>query len=117
MRDSRRPRLPSDSLARHSRYMTILSADELQQRLSTLPGWEGDSSSLHRSIEFADFQTAILAVVRVADTAEEMDHHPDIDIRWRTVSFTVSTHSAGGVTALDTELADKISRIAASLSA
>jgi 4a-hydroxytetrahydrobiopterin dehydratase len=97
--------------------MMTLSTDELQQHLSTLPAWEGDTASLHRSIEFPDFQTAILAVVRVADAAEQMDHHPDIDIRWRTVTFTVSTHSAGGVTVLDIELADKISRIAASLSA
>lgn len=92
-----------------------LSDAEVQQRLSTLPTWQGDTSGLRRSIEFSDFPTAILAVVRVADAAEEMDHHPDIDIRWRTVTFGLSTHSAGGVTELDTDLADKISRIAASL--
>jgi 4a-hydroxytetrahydrobiopterin dehydratase len=53
----------------------------------------------------------------VALEAEEMDHHPDIDIRWRTVTFVVSTHSEGGVTQLDVELAHRISQAAARLGA
>ena len=94
-----------------------MSAEEIQQRLADLPGWTGDTQGLTRTIEFSDFPTAIRAVALVADAAEEMDHHPDIDIRWRRVTFAVSTHSAGGVTSLDTDLADRISDIAASLSA
>ncbi|HPQ84000.1 MAG: 4a-hydroxytetrahydrobiopterin dehydratase [Actinobacteria bacterium] len=96
---------------------TRLSAEEIQQRLADLPGWSGDPQGLNRTIEFSDFPTAIRAVVLVAEAAEQMDHHPDIDIRWRRVTFAVSTHSAGGVTGLDTDLADRISTIAASLSA
>jgi 4a-hydroxytetrahydrobiopterin dehydratase len=62
----------------------------------------------------SDFPTAIAWVDAVAVIAEEMDHHPDIDIRWRTLHFAVSTHSAGGVTALDVELAARIEAVVAS---
>ena len=58
---------------------------------------------------------ATIAVVdRVAEVAEEMDHHPDIDIRWRRLTFRLSTHSAGGVTELDAELARRIDEIISS---
>jgi len=56
---------------------------------------------------------AIAAVSRIAAIAEELDHHPDIDIRWRTVTLVVSTHSAGGVTAADVELARRIDEVLA----
>jgi 4a-hydroxytetrahydrobiopterin dehydratase len=92
-----------------------LTSDEIAAQLMSLPGWVGDTASLRRSIEFADFPRAITAVDQVAQIAEEMDHHPDMDIRWRTVTFTVSTHSAGGVTQLDVELAHRIDAVAASL--
>jgi 4a-hydroxytetrahydrobiopterin dehydratase len=69
----------------------------------------GDSQALRLTRQFTDFPAAIAAVVRVAELAEERDHHPDIDIRWRTVTFTVRTHSAGGVTVLDIALAAAIS--------
>jgi 4a-hydroxytetrahydrobiopterin dehydratase len=51
-------------------------------------------------------------VQQVADEAERRDHHPDIDIRWRTLRFALSTHSAGGLTQLDLDLADEIDRLA-----
>ncbi len=92
-----------------------LSQAQVTAELGNLPGWTGSTASLGRSIEFADFPTAIRAVVAVAEVAEELDHHPDMDIRWRTVVFTLSTHSAGGVTGLDVQLAHRISDIAASL--
>jgi 4a-hydroxytetrahydrobiopterin dehydratase len=93
----------------------VLSEETLTVALTDLPGWEGDTAALRRTVEFPDFPTAIHAVVRVADVAEEMDHHPDIDIRWRRVTFTLSTHSAGGVTTLDLDLAERISGIAGAL--
>jgi 4a-hydroxytetrahydrobiopterin dehydratase len=92
-----------------------LTSDEIAAQLSDLPEWSGDTSALRRSIEFPDFPTAITAVGEVAQIAEEMNHHPDIDIRWRTVAFTLSTHSAGGVTQLDVELAHRIDAATASL--
>ena len=54
-------------------------------------------------------------LVTAAEIAEEMNHHPDMDIRWRTVTFSLATHSAGGVTQLDVELAHRIDGVTASL--
>ena len=93
----------------------VLSDEAVSQALAGLPGWDGDAGALRQSIEFPDFPSAIRAVVEVAAIAEQMDHHPDMDIRWRTITFAVSTHSAGGVTQLDVELAHQISAITASL--
>jgi 4a-hydroxytetrahydrobiopterin dehydratase len=86
----------------------LLDPAEVARQLETLPGWSTDGTSLHRSIEFPSFPEAIAAVATLAIDAEEMDHHPDIDIRWRTVNLTLSTHSAGGITQLDIELAHRI---------
>ncbi len=77
--------------------------------LGSLPGWERDGDSLVRSAELPSFPTAISVVDLVAAIAEDRDHHPDIDIRWRTLTFRCSTHSMGGITALDVDLARSIS--------
>ena len=66
---------------------------------------------------FPDFRAAIRGVDEIALAAEEMDHHPDIDIRWRTLHLVLATHSAGGVTQLDVELAHRINEIAVGLGA
>ncbi len=66
-----------------------------------------------RTVELPSFPAAIVAVVDVAKIAEELDHHPDIDIRWRTVTFRLTTHSAGGVTESDIALATRIDAIVA----
>lgn len=86
----------------------LLSADELSEHLAGLPAWTGDPSVLRRSVTAADFRAAIALVVAIADVAEAMDHHPDVDIRWRRLDLALSTHSAGGVTALDVDLARRI---------
>ncbi len=90
----------------------LLTPEEIGKQLDTLPGWQGATESLQCSYTFPEFLIAIAAVVAVAHEAEEMNHHPDIDIRWRTVIFTLATHSAGGVTQLDVELAHRIRMIA-----
>ncbi|MFL6238780.1 MAG: 4a-hydroxytetrahydrobiopterin dehydratase [Actinomycetes bacterium] len=90
----------------------LLSAADLDSALQRLDGWAGDTSGIERSVECASFPAAIELVRRVADVAEEMNHHPDIDIRWRTVRFAVSTHSAGGVTEYDVDLAGRINQLA-----
>jgi 4a-hydroxytetrahydrobiopterin dehydratase len=82
-----------------------LTADEVAAGLSSLTDWAGDTAAITRLVEAATFPAAIDLVGRVALVAEEMDHHPDIDIRWRRVRFTLSTHDAGGVTRLDLDLA------------
>ena len=90
----------------------LLDHEELGRQLDDLPGWTGDSASITRTVQAPDFLTGVRIVAEVADIAEQMDHHPDIDIRWRTLRFVLSTHSAGGVTQLDIELAHRISATA-----
>ncbi|MDV8057443.1 MULTISPECIES: 4a-hydroxytetrahydrobiopterin dehydratase [unclassified Rhodococcus (in: high G+C Gram-positive bacteria)] len=78
-----------------------------------LAEWTVDGKSLTRTVELVSFPAAIEAVNRVAEAAEEADHHPDIDIRWRTLTFTLSTHSAGGLTQKDVDLARRIDSLVA----
>jgi 4a-hydroxytetrahydrobiopterin dehydratase len=92
--------------------MALLGDDGVRAALTELPAWRGDANRLERSVEAPDFLTGIRVVDDVAQVAESMDHHPDIDIRWRTVTFALSTHSEGGVTAKDIELAHSIDDIA-----
>ena len=73
--------------------------------------WSLDDDSLVLTREFPSFRDAIAYVCRVADVAESMDHHPDIDVRWRTVVLRVSTHSSRGVTQVDLDFADAVDRL------
>jgi 4a-hydroxytetrahydrobiopterin dehydratase len=77
--------------------------------------WTGSPANLHRRIAFADFPTAVEFVVRLAPHCEELDHHPDLRLVWRNVDIELSTHSAGGVTALDLTLAGVVDEVAAGL--
>ena len=88
-----------------------LSEEEVRVALQSLPQWSGDSQSLRRSVTFTSFEAGIAAVVAVGQAAERANHHPDIDIRWRTVTFTLSTHSEGGVTQQDLALARQIDQL------
>ncbi len=85
-----------------------LSDDELSAALPGLPLWSGDGDGLRRTVELPSFRDAVAAIGAIADVAEEMDHHPDIDLRWRTLHLALVSHSAGGVTELDLELARRI---------
>ena len=91
----------------------LLTDEELERQLGGLPDWTRDGDTLRASFEAPEFLTGIALVQEVAAAAETMDHHPDIDIRWRTVGFALSTHSEGGLTQLDVELAHQISQEAA----
>lgn len=92
----------------------LLDDDAITTALAGLPEWRRDGDALVRSARLPSFPAAIAVVDRVAEVAEERDHHPDIDIRWRTLHFRCSTHSAGGVTDLDVALARAIDeRVAA----
>jgi 4a-hydroxytetrahydrobiopterin dehydratase len=89
----------------------LLSDDEITQSLADLPNWQrtdsdGDSA-ITTSFEVADFRAALDLVVRVGNAAEQMDHHPDIDIRWNVVKLVLSTHSKGGLTSLDMQAAHR----------
>ncbi|HEX2074291.1 MAG TPA: 4a-hydroxytetrahydrobiopterin dehydratase [Geodermatophilus sp.] len=85
-----------------------LSPDEIAAALHGLPQWSGDGDGLRRTVKLPSFPDAVAAIVRIAFVAEEMDHHPDVDLRWRTLHLTLVTHSAGGVTEFDLELARRI---------
>jgi 4a-hydroxytetrahydrobiopterin dehydratase len=89
----------------------LLTEDQVRTALVQLDGWEGDSTAIRRTAVLPSFLAAIDVVRRVADVAEGLDHHPDIDIRWRTLLFACSTHSDNGVTSKDTELAGRIDAI------
>jgi 4a-hydroxytetrahydrobiopterin dehydratase len=94
----------------------LLTAGEVSAGLSQLhPDWTGTPEQLNRSIEFADFPTAVEFVNRLAPVCEEADHHPDLALRWRWVDVVLSTHSSGGVTALDLALAEQVDEISAQL--
>jgi 4a-hydroxytetrahydrobiopterin dehydratase len=86
----------------------LLQPDELQRQLADLVGWRLFTAGIHASYDAPDFPTAVRLVGEIGDAAETMNHHPDVDLRWRTVRLTCSTHSAGGVTQLDVELAHQI---------
>ena len=81
-----------------------------------MAGWDEEGGALQRVFTFDDFAGALAFVNRVGEVAEEMNHHPDIDIRWRTLTFRCATHSAGGVTTRDIALANRIDRIVADAS-
>ena len=88
--------------------MAVLSDEQVDAALPDLNGWERKDGALRRSIKFPAFLDGIDAVRRVGEHAEQKDHHPDIDIRWTTITFTCSTHSKGGVTDADITLARRI---------
>ncbi len=95
----------------------LLSDPEIERQLHDLPDWSLDGAQILAGYEAADFLTAIRLVDEVALEAEHLGHHPDIDIRWRTVHFALSTHSQGGLTQLDIELAHLITRTAGNVGA
>ena len=85
-----------------------LSPDDLAAALSGLPLWSGDTDGIRRSVQLPGFPDAVAALVRIGFVAEQLDHHPDVDLRWRTLHLTLVSHSAGGVTELDLDLARRI---------
>lgn len=91
--------------------VALLSASEVSAALAGLTGWDGDTTAIRRTAVLPSFLVAIDVVSQVGTVAEEMDHHPDMDIRWRTLLFACSTHSANGVTEKDIALAGRIDAI------
>jgi 4a-hydroxytetrahydrobiopterin dehydratase len=88
--------------------MAAMDDDEITQALQDFPHWRRDGEKIARAVEAPSFLEGVDLVGVVARAAEAANHHPDIDIRWRTVTFTLSTHSEGGVTAKDFALAQQI---------
>lgn len=93
--------------------MTQLSDIEIQRGLGALPGWTRKGASLTKTYHFATFPAGIVFIGQVAEAAEKLNHHPDIDIRYTNVCFVLSTHDAGGITEKDLTLARSIEDLAA----
>ncbi|MEY2608801.1 MAG: 4a-hydroxytetrahydrobiopterin dehydratase [Verrucomicrobiota bacterium] len=89
----------------------LLNPEAIQTLLMEIPKWQLEGDMISRTVEFPSFLEAVDAVNNIAREAEAMDHHPDIDIRWRTVRLALSTHSAGGLTTLDFQLAKKLDQL------
>ncbi|MEX0763504.1 MAG: 4a-hydroxytetrahydrobiopterin dehydratase [Dehalococcoidia bacterium] len=92
--------------------MAGLSDAEVTQRLANLPGWKQDGNAITKTFEAETFASGIEFVRKVAMTADEMDHHPDIDIRYTNITFRLTSHDTGGVTDRDLRLATEINDLA-----
>jgi 4a-hydroxytetrahydrobiopterin dehydratase len=88
--------------------MARLSDAEIDERLEGLEGWERSGEAIVKEFENGDFKGSVDFVNRLLPEAEEMNHHPDLEISWSTVKVTISTHSEGGLTENDFELARRI---------
>jgi 4a-hydroxytetrahydrobiopterin dehydratase len=93
-------------------YAPLLTDAEIAEGLAALPDWRREGDEIKRMVRCATFLEAIALVNRVAEAAEAADHHPDILINWRRVTFTLTTHAADGLTAKDLAMAGTIDNIA-----
>ena len=95
--------------------MALLPQEEIDRALGgDLADWHQEGDAITREVQAASFLDGIRLVQQVAEAAEAMDHHPDIDVRYTTLTFTLSTHSEGGLTAKDLDLAGQIDALATS---
>jgi 4a-hydroxytetrahydrobiopterin dehydratase len=92
--------------------MTRLGDEEIEVRLADLSGWERRGEAIVKAFGRGDFVGSVRFVDSLVEPAEEMGHHPDLEISWDTVTVTISTHSEGGLTAADFELATKVDALA-----
>jgi 4a-hydroxytetrahydrobiopterin dehydratase len=95
--------------------MAALSNDAIQQGLAKIQGWSYLGKDLHKKYTFKAFLPGIEFVNKIAQAAESAGHHPDITINYNVVGISLSTHSEGGVTEKDFELASKIDQIHSTL--
>ena len=88
--------------------MAKLTKKDLKAGLAELPGWRLQGAAIERTYTFANFRVALAFVGFVGEVAEELGHHPDVDVRYNRVRLAVTTHDAGGLTAKDLELARRV---------
>jgi 4a-hydroxytetrahydrobiopterin dehydratase len=93
-------------------YATPLTGPEIDAALKAIPAWRRDGDWLIRTVECPTFRASISLVASVADAAEEANHHPDIEINWRRVTFRLTTKASKAVTAKDVAMAATIDRLA-----
>lgn len=89
-----------------------LSADDVAVELASLPGWQTNGVSLSCTYRFANFLEAIAFINQLVEPAERLGHHPDLSISYNVVDLLLTTHDAGGLTTLDTQLAKEVSQLA-----
>ena len=92
--------------------MAVLTDSEIQQALGSLQGWQRQGKAIQRIFEFPDFKAATQFVNKIADAAEQANHHPDIDIRYNKVTMALISHDSGGVTQRDVRMAKRINEVA-----
>ncbi len=92
--------------------MARLSDEEIEERRAGLEGWELSGDAIVKQFDNGDFTGSVEFVNRLMPEAEEMNHHPDLEISWKTVTVTITTHSEGGLTEGDFELARRIDALA-----
>jgi len=92
--------------------MALLDEDGIRSGLEELEGWERSGEAIRKQFKLDDFVGSIDFVNRLVAPAEEMGHHPDLEIAWNRVTVTLSTHSEGGLTEADFELAGRIDALA-----
>ena len=90
----------------------LLSDDEIDERLASMSGWSRSGDEIVREFDRGDFVGSIRFVEAIVGPAEELGHHPDLEISWATVRVRISTHSEGGLTAADFDLAGRIDALA-----
>jgi 4a-hydroxytetrahydrobiopterin dehydratase len=88
--------------------MALLNEAEIERRLAGLSGWELHGDAIAKEFGCGDFVGSVRFVGALVEPAEAMGHHPDLTVSWDTVTVTISTHSEGGLTAADFELAGKV---------
>jgi 4a-hydroxytetrahydrobiopterin dehydratase len=92
--------------------MARLTDTEIDERLAGLDGWERDADAIRKRFKSEDFKGSVDLVNRLTPEAESMNHHPDLAISWDELTVTISTHSEGGLTENDFELARRIDSVA-----
>jgi 4a-hydroxytetrahydrobiopterin dehydratase len=88
--------------------VATLTDAEITTGLATLPGWAREGDEIVKTFDCGTFPAAIAFVVRIGFFAERVDHHPDLDVRWKRVRVALTTHDAGGLTGKDLDLAREI---------
>jgi 4a-hydroxytetrahydrobiopterin dehydratase len=92
--------------------MALLNDSEVEAKLAGLPGWSRAGDAIAKEFDRGDFVGSVAFVSSLVEPAEAMGHHPDLEISWATVKVTISTHSEGGLTVADFELAARIDSLA-----
>ena len=109
------PQAPTHSLPVPTHMAApALSDIEIQRALGHLPGWSRRANVISKTFTLPTFLSGIAFVRRIADAAEEAQHHPDIDIRYTKITIALSTHDSGGLTQKDIDLAGAIEALSTS---